>query len=35
MVSAIGFLPEYDELLKFFIPANEGLLRKLKQYLEK
>ena len=28
-------LPAYDELMKFFIPANEGLLRKLKSSLEK
>lgn len=27
-------LPEYDDLLKFFIPANEGLFKKLKEYLE-
>ncbi len=25
----------YDQLMKFFIPANEGLFRKLKQVLEK
>ncbi|MDY7094838.1 MAG: SRPBCC domain-containing protein [Acidobacteriota bacterium] len=28
-------LPAYDKLMEFFIPANEGLLRKLKEYLEK
>jgi len=27
-------LPEYDELMEFFIPANEVLLRKLKAHLE-
>ena len=27
-------LPEYDEMMDFFIPANEGLLLKLKTYLE-
>ncbi|MEZ4651029.1 MAG: SRPBCC domain-containing protein [Candidatus Eisenbacteria bacterium] len=27
--------PAYDELMGFFIPANEGLLRKLKEILEK
>ncbi len=27
-------LPAYDELMQFFIPANEGLLRKLKEHLE-
>ena len=27
-------LPAYDELMEFFIPANEGLLRKLKGLLE-
>jgi uncharacterized protein YndB with AHSA1/START domain len=27
-------LPAYDELMEFFIPANEGLLSKLKQHLE-
>lgn len=26
--------PAYEELIKFFIPANEGLYRKLKEYLE-
>lgn len=26
--------PAYDELLKFFVPANEGLYRKLIGYLE-
>ena len=28
-------LPAYEELMKFFVPANEELLRKLKKYLEK
>jgi len=28
-------LPAYDDLMKFFIPANEGLFSKLKDYLEK
>jgi uncharacterized protein YndB with AHSA1/START domain len=28
-------LPEYDKLMEFFIPANEGLLQKLKEHLEK
>jgi uncharacterized protein YndB with AHSA1/START domain len=28
-------LPAYKDLMKFFVPANEGLFRKLKQYLEK
>lgn len=27
-------LPAYDDLMKFFIPANEGLLQKLKEHLE-
>ena len=27
-------LPAYDELMQFFIPANEGLFEKLKDYLE-
>ena len=27
-------LPAYEELMSFFIPANEGLFRKLKDYLE-
>lgn len=27
-------LPAYDDLMKFFIPANEGLFKKLKEYLE-
>lgn len=27
-------LPAYDDLMKFFIPANEGLFRKLKEVLE-
>ncbi len=26
--------PAYENLLKFFIPANEGLYRKLKNFLE-
>ncbi len=26
--------PAYDELMKFFIPANEGLFKKLKEHLE-
>ena len=26
--------PAYDELMKFFIPANESLFAKLKEYLE-
>ena len=29
-----GTSPEYEKLLKFFIGANEGLLRKLKTHLE-
>lgn len=28
-------LPEYEELMGFFIPANEGLFEKLKIHLEK
>jgi uncharacterized protein YndB with AHSA1/START domain len=28
-------LPAYHDLMKFFIPANEGLFKKLKDYLEK
>ncbi len=27
-------LPAYDDLMKFFIPANEGLFQKLKAHLE-
>lgn len=27
-------VPAYDELMGFFIPANEGLFRKLKEHLE-
>jgi len=27
-------LPAYEELMNFFIPANEGLFLKLKEYLE-
>lgn len=27
-------LPAYHDLMKFFIPANEGLFKKLKDYLE-
>ena len=27
-------LPEYDDLMKFFISANEGLFEKLKEHLE-
>ena len=27
-------LPAYDELMDFFIPANEGLFEKLKEHLE-
>ncbi len=27
-------LPAYQDLMEFFIPANEGLFRKLKAYLE-
>ena len=26
--------PTYEELLEFFIPANEGLYRNLKAFLE-
>ena len=29
-----GDLPAYDDLMQFFIPANEGLLGKLKKHLE-
>lgn len=27
-------LPAYDDLMKFFIPANESLFKRLKEYLE-
>jgi uncharacterized protein YndB with AHSA1/START domain len=27
-------LPAYDDLMEFFIPANEGLFQKLKEHLE-
>lgn len=27
-------VPAYDKLMEFFIPANEGLFQKLKEYLE-
>ena len=30
-----GTSPAYEELLKFFIPANAGLYRKLKEHVEK
>lgn len=37
LLYGVGYrdLPAYEDLMNFFIPANESLFRKLKDYLEK